>query len=54
MRWLKATVPMALAAFIMGTVWWGVRYYDAHEAPGTHWAPASPIAGELAGFRAHD
>ena len=52
MRWLKATVPVMLAALIVGAVWLGVRYYDAYEAPGAHWAPASPIAGELASFRA--
>lgn len=52
MHWLKATLPMVLAALIVGTVWLGVRYYDAYEAPGAHWAPARPIAGELAGFRA--
>ena len=52
MRWLKATLPMVLAALIVGTVWLGVRYYDAYEAPGTHWAPANPIVGELASFRA--
>ena len=42
---------MMLAALIVGTLWLGVRYYDAYEAPGMHWAPASPIAGELATFR---
>ena len=51
MHWLKATIPMMLAALIVGTLWLGVRYYDAYAAPGIHWAPASPIAGELASFR---
>ena len=52
MHWLKATIPMMLAALIVGALWLGVRYYDAYEAPGAHWAPARPIAGELASFRA--
>ena len=43
-------VPILLAALIVAAAFGFVRYYDAYEAPGDHWAPASPIVHEHARF----
>ncbi len=51
MRGLKALLPIVLAAAVVGTAWLAVRYLVVYETPGMHWAPASPIAGELARFQ---
>ena len=43
-------LPLLLAGLIVAAAFGFVRYYDAYEAPGEHWAPASPITHENARF----
>lgn len=52
MRILNALLPIVLATAVVGAAWLFVRYSESYEVPGANWAPASPIAGELAGFQA--
>ncbi|MDQ6950619.1 MAG: hypothetical protein Q9M26_03025 [Mariprofundales bacterium] len=47
MRWL---VPLLLAGAVIITALGFVRYFNAYEAPGEHWAPASPITHQAARF----
>ncbi|RMH51458.1 MAG: hypothetical protein D6682_04470 [Zetaproteobacteria bacterium] len=49
-RSLRWSVPLLLAAAIIFSALAFVRYFNAYEAPGDHWAPASPIVHENARF----
>ncbi len=50
MTYLKGMLPLGLAGLVIAAALGFVRYFDAYEAPGEHWAPASPIAHEPARF----
>lgn len=50
MRWLRGMAPLALAGLIIVGALMFVRWFNAYEAPGDHWAPAAPVAHELARF----
>jgi hypothetical protein len=52
MRVINALLPILLAAAVVGAALLFVRYFASYEAPGENWAPASPVAGELASFQA--
>ena len=40
MRWLRGMAPLALAGLIIVGALMFVRWFNAYEAPGDHWAPA--------------
>ncbi len=46
-QWL---LPFLMAALIIAAALGFVRYFNAYEAPGDHWAPASPVTHENARF----
>ncbi len=46
----KRLLPLLLAGLLIATAFGFVRYYNAYQAPGEHWAPASPVAHEMARF----
>ena len=46
-KWL---LPLLLAGLVIASGFVFVKYYNAYEAPGEHWTPASPIAHQMAYF----
>lgn len=52
MRVFNALLPIVLAALVVAAALLFVRYFVSFDAPGENWAPASPVAGELASFQA--
>ncbi len=47
---IKWLLPLLLAGIVTGGALGVVRYFNAYERPGNHWAPASPVAHELSRF----
>ena len=52
MNWIRPLLPVTMAGVIIGGALLFVRYYNAYEAPGEYWAPASPVVHENSRFMA--
>ncbi len=47
---IKWMLPLVLAGLVIASGFGFVKYYNAYEEPGEHWAPASPIVHDTARF----
>jgi len=47
---ITGMLPLVLAGLIIASAFGFVKYYNAYEEPGEHWAPASPIVHDTARF----
>jgi len=50
LKYVQGLLPVLLAAAAIVSGLLFVKYYNAYEAPGEHWVPASPVTHETARF----
>ncbi len=50
MKSIQWTIPLLLAGLIIAGAFGFVRFFNAYEEPGEHWAPGSPVVHENARF----